>query len=277
MLCVLKKEDEQRLSTFLTEHKLAIDPYQEQCFLYKQNGEIRGVSSVRIFFNDAKEKETQTQVYVAPNYRNVGIGKSLYDHVEKVSRNSGADLITIYMTTDFCHSYQFCEKMGFQKWWGSPELLYEGEEFDAVALPFIVYEDKYFDQYVKMVQDAFYEIQKFNDLKPYIATEKIVNTYQLNNKENVYLLLDGEELLASVTVGEETLENLMVSPRYQGKGLGRKALQFGMNRLHKKGVRRVSICYMEGNMAAEQLYESVGFKLVKETHVYRKYIRKESS
>lgn len=272
MLIELKKEDEQSLSSFLKENKVDIDPYQDRCFLYKQDGEIRGISSVRLLYNDAKEKEVQTQVFVAPDYRNIGIGKSLYKKAEEISRDSGADLMTIYVRTDFHHSYQFCEKLGFQKWWGSPELLYEGEGFNEVELPFSVYEDKYYDQYVKMVQDAFYEVQKFNDLKPYMATEEIINMYQLNNKENVYLLLDGEELLASVTVGEETLENLMVSPNHQGKGFGRKALKFGMNQLHKRGVRRVSICYMEGNTPAKLLYESVGFKLVKETHVYRKHL-----
>ena len=79
--------------------------------------------------------------------------------------------------------------------------------------------------------------------------------------------------MASVTVGEGTIDNLMVSPGYQGRGYGKKALQFGINKMITQGYDEIRICYMEGNTSAEKIYSNLGFKPLQNTHVYRKFIR----
>lgn len=78
--------------------------------------------------------------------------------------------------------------------------------------------------------------------------------------------------MASVTTSDGEIDNLMVSPTYQGKGYGKKALQFGMNRMLSKGYDEIRICYMEGNSNAENLYYSLRFKFLQNTHVYRKFL-----
>ena len=135
------------------------------------------------------------------------------------------------------------------------------------------YEDTYFEQYIKVVQESYYELHKTNDLKPYIATKDIVLKYKLNNKENVFIALENDQIVASVTIGKGTIDNLMVSPDFQGKGYGKQALQFGVNKLLNQGYDVVHICYMEGNTSAEKLYSSLGFKHLQTTHVYRKFAR----
>jgi ribosomal protein S18 acetylase RimI-like enzyme len=78
--------------------------------------------------------------------------------------------------------------------------------------------------------------------------------------------------MASVTIGEGTIDNLMVSQAFQGRGYGTQALQFGVNKMLKQGYDKIRICYMEGNAYAENLYYSLGFKFLQNTHVYRKFL-----
>ncbi|WP_420541685.1 GNAT family N-acetyltransferase [Guptibacillus spartinae] len=64
----------------------------------------------------------------------------------------------------------------------------------------------------------------------------------------------------------------MVAPSYQGKGYGRKALQFGINKMLDDGYKDIRICFVEGNDNAEKLYTSLGFKPLHYTRVYRKFL-----
>ncbi|MCA0987157.1 GNAT family N-acetyltransferase [Guptibacillus algicola] len=243
----------------------------DKFLVFDQNG-TKGIAYVTISRNDANEKEAQVNVFVKPAFRLQGIGTALYKELEGYLIDRKPDVISAYTRVDIENHERFCNKVGFHKWWGSPELVYEGERFPEGDHEFERYDDAYFDQFVKMVQDAFYEVNKSNDIKPYLATEESVRKYQLGNKENVFLLVENGEILASVTIGDGSIVNLMVSPRHQGKGLGKKALQFGMNQLLDRGYEKVSICYMEGNRYAEKLYDSLGFKPVQTTHVYRKFL-----
>lgn len=86
-------------------------------------------------------------------------------------------------------------------------------------------------------------------------------------------MLNGDEIVASVTTGDGEIDNLMVNPAYQGKGYGRKAMQFAMNKMLDAGYEKIHICYMEGNDSAEKLYYSLGFKPLQRTHVYRKILK----
>lgn len=241
-------------------------------FIVYEDDKISGLAYATISTNDANEQEAQVKIYVEPQSRRKGIGKALYNKLEAYLTELKPDLISAYIRVDIQNPSPFCNKIGFHKWWGSPELYYIGEPFPENDVEFSVYDDKYFKQFVKVNQECYYPLQKSNDLKPYIGTEEIIKEYKLNNKENVYLALDNDEIMASVTIGNGEIDNLIVSPKYQGKGYGKKALQFGMNQLLKKGHKEIRICFMENNTIAENLYYSLGYKFLQNTHVYRKFL-----
>lgn len=79
-------------------------------------------------------------------------------------------------------------------------------------------------------------------------------------------LEDGSGLLGfcifSQVLDEACLLNIAVHPDRQGSGLGRRLLQFGLNRVIKAGARS---CYLEvrvSNLGAQALYRSMGFQEV---------------
>ncbi len=211
-------------------------------FVVYEDQYIRGFAYSTINNNDANEKEAQIKLYVDSKSRRQGIGTSLYDHLLDIIKTFKPDILTSYIRVDIENPSSFCDRLGFHKWWGSPELYYNGTSFPEVELEFSKYEDRYFNQYVKMVQECFYEVHKENDIKPYLASEEIVRKYKLNNKDKVYLVLEEEKIMVSVTIGEGTIDNLMVSKAAQGKGYGKKALQFAMNKLLSQGYDEIRIC-----------------------------------
>lgn len=238
--------------------------------LYIQN-EVKGFAYSSFYTNNAEESIVQISVYVAPGSRLRGIGSALYKKIEELISKIKSDFVCTYMRTELESSIGFAKKMGFEKWWGSLELIYKGGSFPKTDMTFIKYEDRFFDQFVTMVQECYYELHEMNDMKPYLAPENSIKKYKLNNKSNVYVVLEHDQLIASVTVGEGTVENVMVARSYQGNGYGRKALQFGMNKLLEGGYEDIRLCYIEGNESAERLYNSVGFKPLHNTQVYRKF------
>ncbi|EEM18368.1 hypothetical protein bpmyx0001_7230 [Bacillus pseudomycoides DSM 12442] len=242
-----------------------------QFLLYEQNG-IEGFSYSSVYTNSAGESIAQISVYVEPDSRLKGIGSTLYKAMEEVISKTKPDFVCTYMRVESENPIGFAKKMGFEKWWGSLESVYKGGTFPKADIELIKYEDRFFDQFVKMVQECYYELHEKNDIKPYLAPEDGVKKYKLNNKNNVYLVLENEQIVASVTTGEGILDNLMVVPSYQRNGYGRKTLQFGMNEMLEEGYEEIRICFLEGNESAERLYTSLGFKPLHNTQVYRKFL-----
>ncbi|MEI5905871.1 GNAT family N-acetyltransferase [Bacillus spongiae] len=236
--------------------------------LYEQDG-IRGFSFSSSYLNH-EESIAQISLYVEPKYRLKGIGSELYKEMEKLISETKSDVLCTYMSVESENPVEFAKKMGFEKWWGFRELVYRGGAIPKPDIEFIKYDDRFFDQFVKVVQDSYYDLRKKNDIKPYRSSEEMVKKYQLNN--NVYITLHNEQIVASVTTSKGEVDNLMVAPSYQGKGYGRKALHFGMNKLLEEGFEEIRLCFVEGNEYAEKLYTSSGFKPLHNTQVYRKFL-----
>lgn len=251
---------------------LNIEENARKFIVYVLEKNIVGLAYATKSINDANELEMEISIYVEPQKRMSGIGTALFKKIESYLVDLEPDILSTYVRVDINDSGEFFNKMGFHKWWGSPELIYKGNTFTNVDIDLITYDDEHFEQFVKVVQESYYELHKTNDLKPYLVSPDMVSTYKLNHKENVYVALKNEQIVASVTIGKGTIDNLMVSPAYQGMGYGKEALQFGMNELLNRGFHEIRICYMEGNTAAEKLYLALGFKPLKNTHVYRKLI-----
>lgn len=278
MLRDFKKEDTERLIELInnvdTGYEIDdLDDIQRNAmkFIVFEEVEVKGFAYASVSMDDAQDYCADMKIYAEPQSRRQGVGTALYHQLIKFLEKEKVDYLTAYIRVDKMDPEPFCKKLGFDKWWGSPELYYRGMGVPDASTTFVQYEDKYFDQYVKIVQECYYPINKSNDIKPYLATAESVKRYQLENKKNVFLALDHDQIIASVTTGEGTIDNLMVSPAYQGKGFGKKALQFGMNKMLSQGYKEIRICYMENNTPAEDLYYSLGFKPLQNTHVYRRF------
>jgi len=64
------------------------------------------------------------------------------------------------------------------------------------------------------------------------------------------------------------IEDVVVDGRLRGKGLGREIMTLTLEALEKDGVERIELTSRPSRLAANALYQSLGFKL-RETNVYR--------
>ena len=53
---------------------------------------------------------------------------------------------------------------------------------------------------------------------------------------------------------------LYIDQKWQGKGYGKEALLWGMEKLKEKGAPRILLSVHQDNVVAKKLYESVGFE-----------------
>ncbi len=72
----------------------------------------------------------------------------------------------------------------------------------------------------------------------------------------------GDQVVGFVGIKGAEIGWLYIHPRLTGKGYGRLLLQAGLARIALAGFRQASVCVLDGNTRALNLYRSEGFSIV---------------
>ena len=87
-----------------------------------------------------------------------------------------------------------------------------------------------------------------------------------DSRSRAFLIYEDETPIGMVLYhDEESLKayifsEMFIDERFQGKGYGRVATRLVLDNMKKDGkCNKVILCYIEGNDAAQKLYESFGF------------------
>lgn len=241
----------------------------KRIIIYEED-EIRGFA---IMVDNKGNNKWTLKLYVNPSYRKRGIGTALYEKVMEYLTEAKADGIVVGFKVDGEAATNFYKKLGYEKWFGYHDMRYMGGMQSEVSLNFINYEDKYFEKYETLIGEAFYELRKASDIKPYNCSDfsEKERQYHINNKNYVYLLLDGkDEIITTIMVKDGLIDEVMTSKDYEGKGYGKKAVQFGINKALSEGAKNIELCVVEWNEKARKLYEGLGFETIQTFHNYRK-------
>jgi len=102
---------------------------------------------------------------------------------------------------------------------------------------------------------------------------------QLLQSEDIHLFLvfdQNNTILGMITLAVNNLttgkrawvEDVVVDPAHQGKGLGRKMMEFIVDFAQKENADSLMLTSRASRIAANNLYQSVGFEL-RETNVYQ--------
>ncbi len=78
--------------------------------------------------------------------------------------------------------------------------------------------------------------------------------------ENVYLLIEDGELIGSVALKGNKIDDLLVKKEYQGRGCGRQILLWALENINSSNI---ILHVAEWNARAVRLYKSVGFEITK--------------
>lgn len=131
----------------------------------------------------------------------------------------------------------------------------------TIGIHCIPFEEHYFKEYKKNYNECFYEMRKSLDVKPY----NFLSDYtQIQDKsKDIFLFIDKDRFVGSVACYGNEIDDLFVNRQYQGRGIGRQLLLWGINHIRNKNDAPIFLHVAKWNKKAVALYESVGFTITK--------------
>ena len=70
------------------------------------------------------------------------------------------------------------------------------------------------------------------------------------------------EIIGSVAIYDNEIDDLIVNPKYQGQGCGKEVLFFAISYMQKNKIEPVKLCVLKWNEKAVKLYEKYGFRCI---------------
>ena len=145
------------------------------------------------------------------------------------------------------------------------EMKFDKDSIEQSSIKCIPFKACYFQEYMKIYNECFYEMRKALDIEPY----DFLNDYeQIAEKINdIYLLIEKGELIGSVACYGNEIDDLIVNKKYQNKGYGKQLLLWGMQVIRSKSEEPIVLHVAEWNKNALKLYEKIGFEIAKKEKV----------
>lgn len=129
----------------------------------------------------------------------------------------------------------------------------------------IPFSEVYFQEYMQIYNDCFYEMRKSLDIEPYNFLSEFG---QIENKiDDIFLLMEYGEIVGSIACYDNEIDDLIVNPKYQHRGYGKQLLLWGMNKIRKNNNKPITLHVAQWNENAVTLYEKVGFNVIKTERV----------
>ena len=130
------------------------------------------------------------------------------------------------------------------------------------TLPAILLRDEHYAQYKQIVDDAFFQMRQALNIRPFDKHSRTLMHLD-DLKQNCFILLDGDQIVCGVVCGPGEIDSVVVNPKYQGQGWGRKITQFALAQLQQReqGPKPITLSVTKWNQRAIALYQSMGFEI----------------
>jgi ribosomal protein S18 acetylase RimI-like enzyme len=232
--------------------------------VYEENDIIQGFSHMGI-----NGGSCYLEMGAASNELIMPVGLLLWDDMKKVFSEKSINFIKTFHVKDNLEWQQFFNRIGFEYWNSVYRLSYEGLKFDEPDICAVKYEDKHYEDKIRLESEAFAVLREQNEIQPYnwylSASKEALEdnrkrTYE--NREYIYLFFEGNEMIGASMVKNAEIDLLFVNIKYQGKGYGRKILEFTVNRGLEQNAAAVNLNALANNDKALKLYNNTGFQVV---------------
>ena len=139
------------------------------------------------------------------------------------------------------------------------EMKYVKDNIEKNSISCIPFEQKYFQQYIRIYNACFYEMRKSLDIEPYNFLSGYI---QIGEKsKDIFLLVSEEEIIGSVACYGNEIDDLIVNKKFQNKGYGKQLLLWGMNHIRQISNEPILLHVAKWNEKDLRLYEKVGFDI----------------
>lgn len=128
-----------------------------------------------------------------------------------------------------------------------------------IRIKCVPFEERFFEEYKRIYNECFYEMRKCLDIKPYCVLSDYAQIK--NNFKHIFLFIQDDILVGSVGCYENKIDDLFVNKQFQGQGIGRQLLLWGMRYIRNNNDRPIHLHVAAWNKKAVELYKSVGFSI----------------
>lgn len=238
------------------------------------DGAMLGCSAVGKVRETPKGKVVSAWAFTAKPHRGQGIGKQLWQPVSEHIR--GLDVVRVHTTyrSDRGNGRVFYAGLGFEQWFSSHLMKYEGPDFGETGLKPIPYSDELFPEFVRLTNDGFRDLRRQCNIEPADCypdgfDEAKARETALKQKDDIFLFFEDGKAFAYTQLETDYIDTITVGETHRGKGLGRKLTQFSVNLLRQRGAGTVYLGVLDVNKIARGLYESLGFEFEETTEFAR--------
>ena len=138
------------------------------------------------------------------------------------------------------------------------EMTYTHKTDERTSVRLLPYASVYRNEYKALYNSCYHEMREALGIKPYDFIQD--DSFFEHGMENVYLLVENDELIGSVALKGNEIDDLLVDKKHQGKGYGRQILLWALENI---GCDNIILHVAEWNARAVKLYKSVGFEVTK--------------
>ena len=137
------------------------------------------------------------------------------------------------------------------------EMTFTSQIIECCNINCVKFEEKYFDDYMSIYNECFYDMRMALDRKLY----NFLNDYKqiAGHINDIYLLIENNEIIGSVACYGNEIDDLIVNKKYQNKGYGKKLLLWAMNLIRKNNNAPITLHVAKWNKNALKLYTNIGF------------------
>lgn len=141
------------------------------------------------------------------------------------------------------------------------EMKLDKEVSETVNIQPIPFQKEYFQEYMTIYNECFYDMRKALDIQPYSYLQAYE---QIEDKvKEIYLWIRDGELIGSVACYGNEIDDLVVNRKFQRQGYGKQLLLWGIRHIRERSNEPIVLHVAEWNQTAVRLYQKVGFEISK--------------
>lgn len=122
-----------------------------------------------------------------------------------------------------------------------------------------------YNQYKYKYENSFYPMRNMLGLPRECCK---TSDELLKNRDNIFVLEDNGEIIGSVAIYSNEIDDLFVANEYQQKGVGLKLLRYALAFMQKKNEDRIIIHVAGVNKYALLMYLKAGFVILGTEEIY---------
>lgn len=118
-----------------------------------------------------------------------------------------------------------------------------------------------YSEYKRVYEDCFFDMRTALELQPVNCCDS--NDVLLEKATQIFILKQANELIGSVAIYGNEIDDLIVDKKFQKQGYGKQLLNFAISKIQKSKIHPITIHVADWNKNAISLYLNNGFIISK--------------